>query len=175
MIRKALVRDLDEVEAIYHEVLDFEAANGSYTNWQKGLYPTKGDAEKALREGTLFVGEDEAGRLYGSIILNHIQPKEYGNIPWKISAENDDVLVIHTLCIRPNSSGKGYGREFVAFAEEYARKRWCKVIRLDTYEGNEPAIGLYSNLGYALAGKCLFHFQNVIWENLVCMEKSIQK
>lgn len=173
MIRKAVVKDLDEVEAIYHEVLDFEAKNGSYTNWQKGLYPTKMDAEKALREGTLFVGQDETGRIYGSVVLNHIQPKEYANIPWGIPAEDDDVLVIHTLCISPNSSGKGYGKEFVAFAEEYACKRRCKVMRLDTYEGNQPAIGLYSHLGYKLAGKCLFHFQNVIWENLVCMEKGL--
>ncbi|KXL51742.1 TDP-fucosamine acetyltransferase [Anaerotignum neopropionicum] len=174
MIRKALDKDLNEVEEIYHQVLDYEAGSVGYTNWQKDLYPTKADAKKALMEGTLFVGEDETGRLYGSIILNHLQPKEYGNIPWKIVVEDDEVLVIHTLCIRPNCSGKGYGREFVAFAQAYAQKLKCKTIRLDTYEGNLPAIRLYSHLGYQLAGKCLFHFQHLIWETLVCMEKKVE-
>ncbi|MDD4842795.1 MAG: GNAT family N-acetyltransferase [Anaerotignum sp.] len=173
MIRKALKKDLNEVEAIYNEVLNYEAAQVSYTNWQKGLYPTRADGEKALAEGTLFVGEDENGRLYGCVILNHIQPKEYDNISWKISAQSNEVLVIHTLCIKPNCKGRGYGKEFVAFSEEYARQLKCKAIRLDTYEGNLPAIQLYSRLGFALVGKCLFHFQNVIWETLVCMEKEV--
>ncbi|WP_304509007.1 GNAT family N-acetyltransferase [Anaerotignum sp.] len=173
MIRKALGRDLNEVAAIYDEVLDYEAASVSYTNWQKGLYPTRADGEKALAEDTLFVGEDKDGRLFGCVILNHIQPKEYENISWEIPGEVHEVLVIHTLCIRPDCYGKGFGREFVAFTEKYAQHLKCKTIRLDTYEGNSPAIGLYSKLGFRLSGKCLFHFQNVIWENLVCMEKRV--
>jgi ribosomal protein S18 acetylase RimI-like enzyme len=173
LIRKALEKDLKEVETIYNEVLDYEAAQVSYTNWQKGLYPTRADGEKALAEGTLFVGEDETGRLYGCVILNHIQPKEYDSISWEISAQANEVLVIHTLCIKPNCNGRGYGKEFVAFSEEHARQLKCKTIRLDTYEGNLPAIGLYSHLGFQLVGKCLFHFQNVIWETLVCMEKEV--
>lgn len=174
MIRKAQQKDLHEVEAIYDDVLAHEAANGSYTNWQKGLYPTRADAEKAFSEGTLFVGEDETGRLYGCVILNHLQPKEYANISWRILAEGDEVLVIHTLCIRTDCSGRGYGKAFVEFSQEYARKLKCKTIRLDTYEGNLPAVQLYSYLGYGLVGTCLFHFQNVIWETLVCMDKDLK-
>ena len=172
VIRKAEEKDLNGVEAIYNKVLEHEASTISYTNWQKGLYPTRTDAEKAFAEGTLFVGEEE-GEIFGSVILNHVQPKEYENISWEIPALGAEVLVIHTLCIPPDSKKKGYGRAFVAFAEEYARSLQCHVIRLDTYEGNKPAIGLYSKLGYRLAGKCLFHFQKVIWETLVCMEKDI--
>lgn len=173
LIRKATCRDIDQIEAIYNEVLDYEASTVSYTNWKKGLYPTRADGEKALKAGTLFVGEDKTGHLYGCVVLNHIQPKEYGVIPWKVQANGDGVLVIHTLCIRPNCSGRGYGKKFVDFSEKHARELNCKTIRLDTYEGNSPAIGLYSRLGYHLAGTSLFHFQNVIWETLVCMEKEV--
>lgn len=173
MIRKAMHKDIDQVEAIFNEVLDYEAGNVSYTNWQKGIYPTRVDGEKALTEGTLFVGENEKGRLYGCVILNHVQPKEYGVIPWRVQAKGNEVLVIHTLCIRPDCNGRGYGKEFVAFSQDYARGLGCKTIRLDTYEGNTPAIYLYSRMGYHLAGTSLFHFQNVIWETLVCMEKEV--
>ncbi|WP_352400264.1 GNAT family N-acetyltransferase [Anaerotignum sp.] len=173
MIRKATEKDLNEVEAIYNEVLDFEAANGSYTNWKKGLYPTRADGAKALADGTLYVGEDETGYLYGCVILNHIQPKEYDAIPWKVEAQGSEVLVIHTLCIRPDCNGRGHGKEFVLFVEAYARGLKCKTVRLDTYEGNKPAIQLYSRMGYELRGTSLFHFQNVIWETLVCMDKEI--
>ncbi len=173
MIRLAVQKDIDAVEQIFHRILDHEAETISYTNWVKGKYPTKADAQKALDAGTLYVGEDAQGRLYGSVNLNHIQPEEYGKIPWLYEAENNAVLVIHTLCIPPECAGRGYGREFVAFAENLAREKGCKAIRIDTYEGNIPAANLYQSLGYRLAGSTLFHFQNVIWETLICLEKKL--
>lgn len=173
MIRLATERDLDQAEEIYNEILDHEAETVSYTQWAKGLYPTRDVAKKALEEGTFYVGEDEKGRLYGSVNLNHIQPKEYAEIPWRFPAEGAEVLVIHTLAIRPSCAGRGYGREFVAFTEKLAKELGCKTVRLDTYEGNHPAESLYTKLGYQLMGRTLFHFQQVIWETLICMDKEV--
>lgn len=170
MIRKATMEDLQQVADIYDELLDYEANTVSYTNWQKGLYPTVEYAKQALEEETLFVGE-EAGTVYGCVILNQIQPPEYQNIPWSIQAAPEEVMVIHTLCIRPSCAGQGRGKAFVEFSEHYGREKGWKVIRLDTYEGNLPALNLYPGLGYRYAGLTKFHFQNVIWENLKCFEK----
>lgn len=49
----------------------------------------------------------------------------------------------------------------------------CRPIRLDTYEGNSPAIAFYSRLGYRLAGSTGFHFEGVIHEVPVCFEKAL--
>lgn len=174
MIRKAVQEDLNIVEEIYNEILENEEKTTSYTNWKKGLYPTITTAKNALEAGNLFVGEEEDKTLYGCVILNHIQPKEYKNIPWSIeNVKEKEVLVIHTLCIRPRNAGQGKGREFVDFAEKYGKEIGCKVIRLDTYEKNKPASMLYSKLGYRFVGSTLFHFENIIWEKLICFEKSI--
>lgn len=170
MLRLAKEEDLLQVEEIYHEILDKEASSISYTNWQKGLYPTIHNAREALEEGTLFVGEDK-GVMFGSVILNDIQPKEYDEISWQTPAEPEKVMVIHTLCIKPSESGKGRGKAMVEFCEEYARSQKMEVIRLDTYEGNKPASDLYSKLGYTYVGTTMFHFQNLIWEKLICFEK----
>lgn len=172
MIRKATAADLDGCEQVYEAHLDYEAAHVNYTNWQKGLYPTRATAQRALEAGTLYVDEED-GVITGCASLNHIQPAEYANIPWSIPAERDGVLVIHTLVIRPDCTGGGRGRRFVAFAEELARAQGCKVIRLDTYEGNEPARAFYPRLGYRYAGICEFFFENFIHENLVCFEKKL--
>lgn len=172
MIRKGTAADLDGCEQVYEEHLDYEAANTNYTNWAKGLYPTRATAEKALAAGTLYVDEED-GVIVGCANLNHIQPKEYANIPWSIPAEGDEVFVIHTLVFRPTHTGGGRGRRFVAFAEDLAKQQGCKVIRLDTYEGNEPAKAFYPKLGYRYAGITEFFFENFIWENLVCFEKSM--
>ena len=173
MIRKATQKDLSQVAEIYEELLDHEAATVSYTNWQKGLYPTEEYAAQALEQDTLFVGEDENCRLYGCVILNQIQPAEYANIHWNYSARPEEVMVIHTLCIRPSCAGRGYGKQFVAFSEDYARQHGWSVIRIDTYEGNLPALSFYPPLGYQYAGTTRFHFQNVIWENLTCFDKRL--
>ncbi len=172
MIRIATEEDLIQVEQIYNEILEYESQTISYTNWRKGLYPTIENARQALEHGTLFVGEDD-NSIYGCVILNQIQPKEYSNIEWKIKADSSEVMVIHTLCIRPSVHSKGKGKIMVDFCENYAQKLKLKVIRLDTYEGNIPASALYTKLRFSYAGITRFHFQNVIWENLKCFEKAL--
>ena len=172
MIRKGTAADLDRAEAIYHAILDYQAAHTNYTNWVKGLYPTRDTARKAVEAGTFFVLE-EAGQVVATANLNQIQPPEYAKIPWSLPARPEEVLVIHTLCVPPDQAGKGYGRAFVAFAEDYGRRLRCRVIRLDTYEGNQPAAAMYRKLGYRAAGITFFHFEGVIDENLLCFEKAL--
>lgn len=172
MIRIATLEDILEIEKIYNEILDYEEQTVSYTNWQKGLYPTVDYAQCAIDNNTMFVGEDEKG-IYGCVVLNSIQPKEYENISWITKAEPEEIMVIHTLCIRPSASGKGKARSMVEFSENYAKEKGYKVIRLDTYEGNIPAASLYPKIGYVYVGTTKFHFQNVIWENLKCFEKAL--
>ena len=105
-------------------------------------------ARQVLAEGTLYVGEDETGTLWGVVNLNGIQLPEYDQIPWKIPAEREQVGVIHTLVIHPTLSRRGYARQMVEFCEEESRRLGKAVIRLDTWEGNLPAKGLYEQFGF---------------------------
>ena len=104
--------------------------------------------------------------------LNSVQLPEYGAIPWTIPAAAEEVGVIHTLCIRPSCSGRGYARQMVAFCEAEARRQGRTVIRLDTWEGNLPANRLYPSLGYRYAGTAEFFFMGFVRENLNCYEKA---
>lgn len=172
-IRKAEMRDIDSVEKIYEEILDNEKNTGKvYTNWQKGLYPTRNDALKALEAGTLYVGELN-GEVTACVNLNHIQPPEYSKINWSVNACGNEVLVIHTLCIPPSQAGKSLGKQFVEFSEKLAGELGCRTVRLDTYEGNIPAASLYRKMGYTYTGSADFNFQNVIEEKLICFDKII--
>lgn len=172
IIRRANFDDVNNVEKLYNDVLDYEAENDSYTNWQKGLYPTRKYAETAISLGSLYVGI-ENDELVGSVILNHIQPEEYTKVNWKVKVEENDVMVIHTLCIKPNCRKMGFGTRFVDFSERLAKGYSCNVMRLDTYEGNIPAATLYTKLGYRYVGSVEVNFQNVIFETLKCFEKEI--
>ena len=173
MIRLANPSDLDAVAEIYEEILAAEDARPvSYTNWQRGKYPTRNTAEAALEAGTLWVGEED-GVVYGCVNLNGEQLPEYDAISWSIPAQPSEVGVIHTLVIRPSWSGRGKAREFVAFCEEELRRQGKKTVRLDTYEGNLPANTMYPRLGYRLAGATEFFFQGFIHEILNCYEKAL--
>lgn len=161
MIRVATADDIFEIENIYNEILNYEEQTVSYTNWQKGLYPTVDYAKRAIDDSTMFIGEDEKG-IYGCVILNSIQPKEYDNISWVITANPNEIMVIHTLCVRPSASGHGKSKIIMEFIDKYAKERGYKVIRLDTYEGNTPAAALYPKIGYNYVGTTKVHFQNLI-------------
>ena len=175
MIRLATEADLSQAASIYEEILTLEETSGPvYTNWQRGKYPTPDTARSAWEAGTLYVGQD-SGILWGVVNLNSIQLPEYDAIPWSIPAAPEEVGVIHTLCIRPSCSGQGRARQMVAFCESEARRQGCKVIRLDTWEGNLPANRLYPSLGYRYAGRAEFFFMGFVRENLNCYEKALQR
>ena len=43
------------------------------------------------------------------MILNSHQPAEYYDIAWVYDASDEEVMVIHTLCVPPSMSGRGLG------------------------------------------------------------------
>ena len=173
MIRLAVEADLPAVGRIYEEILDEEDKRpASYTNWQRGKYPTVAHARKAMEAGELWIAEEE-GDLYAAFVLNDVQLPEYDNIPWNFQASRDQVGVIHTLVVSPRWAGRGKARELVEFCEDESRRRGWMVMRLDTYEGNYPANQMYPKLGYRLAGATEFFFQGFIHEILNCYEKEL--
>ena len=139
MIRLANPSDLDALAEIYEEILAAEDARPvSYTNWQRGKYPTRDTAEAALEAGTLWVGEED-GAVYGCVNLNGEQLPEYDAIPWSVPAQPSEVGVIHTLVIRPSWSGRGKVRGVLALCEGALRPPGEKPDRLAIHVGNFPA------------------------------------
>ncbi len=151
-IRPGRAGDAEAAEGIYAALFDhYDQGAPNYTNWKRGLYPTGQDAEEALGAGTLHVGE-WGGQVVACVNLNHVQPPEYAKVGWSVGAQGDEVLVVHTLCVHPEFSGKGIARGIVAYAEEVGKALGCKTIRMDTFEGNVPATRLYLGLGFADLG-----------------------
>lgn len=169
MIRLARPSDLAAAAQLYADLFAHEAVHGTSTNWQPGIYPTPATAQRALAAGTLFVFE-EHGEILASMILNHLQPPEYAEQPWRIAAEGDRVLVIHTLCVRPSASGRGIGRRMIAFARRHARALDCAVIRIDTWAGNHRAATLYASEGFRYVGKARVLHEGAIDEELIFLE-----
>ena len=118
-IRRAQEKDLAAVERIYDAIHTEEEAGRACIGWEREIYPTRRTAEDALVRDDLFVEEAE-GRIVGTAIINRVQVDAYAEVKWLYPALDEQVMVLHTLVIDPDEKGKGYGREFVAFYEEYA-------------------------------------------------------
>ena len=82
-------------------------------------------------------------------------------------------MVLHTLTIDPNTGGKGYGKAFAAFYEQYARENGCSYLRMDTNARNKTARKMYAGLGYWEAGIMPCVFNGIPGVQLVCLEKKL--
>ncbi len=170
VIRKATAADVDAVEAIYEAIHTEEEAGRMTTGWIRGVYPTRRTAEDALALGTLWVLEDD-GKIRASAKIDQTQVDVYAVAPWKYPAADEDVLVLHTLVVHPQATGRGYAKAFVAFYESEARRRGCTVLRMDTNARNIPARKLYASLGYTEPGSIPCDFNGLKSVILVYLEK----
>ena len=171
MIRKATREDIPAVEALYDEIHTREEAGEVTTGWIRGVYPVRETAEAAVGRDDLFVQEDEDGRIIGTAILNQIQVDVYADGEWRYPAEDEEVMVIHTLIISGKAKGRGCGSEFLEYYEEYAREHGCPYLRLDTNARNRAAREFYRSHGYHEIGIVPTVFNGIPGVDLVLIEK----
>ncbi len=169
-VRKAIIDDIPTVEEIYNLLHEKEELKQTSIGWIRGVYPTKNTALDALKREDLFVLEDE-GVVVGSAIINKRQLDSYKNVSWIHKVPSDNVCVLHTLTISPICSGKGYGKFFLKFYEEYALKNGCNELRIDTNEKNSIARKMYKNNGYTEVGILKTDFNGIKDIGLVLLEK----
>lgn len=150
MIRQATPDDLGWIEDTYNEHFLYEKEHGAFTVFQRDVYPTRRDAEKAITDGAMYVCA-ENGRIAGSIIVDRVQPAEYGRVAWGNTLGEDEVMVVHLLLVRPSMAGRGVASALVGYAVELAQNNGCRAVRLDTGEQNLPAVSLYKKLGFQIA------------------------
>lgn len=146
MIRTATEKDIEGIARIYDAIHTLEERGTITVGWRREAYPTVLTAKDALARGDLYVYDD--GGVLAAAIINHQQLDCYRQGRWMTEASDDKVLVLHTLVIAPEASGRGVGTEMVAFYERMARLQGCIALRMDTQEKNVAARRLYARLGY---------------------------
>lgn len=172
MIRLATAADIPAVAAIYERIHDAEAAGRLTTGWLREIYPTERTAKVALAAGDLFVLE-AGGQIAAAARINREQVPVYAQVNWKYPARDDEVMVLHTLTVDPLLAGRGHGRAFLLFYEDYALEHGCPVLRIDTNEKNAAARAMYACHGYLESAILPTEFNGIPGVNLVCMEKRL--
>ena len=173
MIRKATDKELSQVAAIYHRILEQEEKGLTTTGWIRGVYPTEETAREAMEAGELFILlEDDV--VAAAAKINKEQVPEYQNAQWNYTdVTEEQVMVLHTLVVDPSFAGRGLGTQFVKFYEEYAKEQGCCCLRMDTNARNKSARRLYQHLGFREAGIVDCTFNGIVGVKLVCLEKML--
>lgn len=150
-IRKGNTQDIKELEELYNVLNETLEKGVNYPGWKKDVYPTREDAEKGIKKGTLHVATLK-DNIVGTIILNHEPEEAYQGVKWNFESDYSDVFVVHTFLVHPEYKQCGIGKQLMEFAEQYGKESNMRSIRLDVYEGNLPAIQLYKKCGYQYMG-----------------------
>ncbi len=174
MIRKATPADIAAILMIYDRILSEEENGRAAIGWVRGVYPTEATIRTGLAENDLYVMEENS-KVVAAARINQIQVPEYADAHWRCSdVSPGTVLVLHTLTVDPEQSGKGYGSAFVSFYEALAQQMHCPHLRMDTNARNAAARRLYAKLGYAEAGIVPCVFNGIPGVQLVCLEKNLE-
>lgn len=172
IFRKAVIGDIDAIADIYSDTHTLEESGKVTIGWVREIYPTRETAVAALDRGDLFVGVDDE-KIVGTAVINQVQVKEYYDGNWEFPADDSEVMVLHALVISPDEAGRGLGKAFVAFYEEYALLHGCHYLRMDTNEKNVRARALYKKLGFSERGNIPCTFNGIHGVQLILLEKKI--
>lgn len=167
-MKLATLNQLTKIKELYRNCrLGLQKA-GLADQWHD-FYPPISVIQQDIIAQTLFVLQNNKD-IMGVIVLNEVQFKGYEEVSWQYTAER--ILVIHRIAVDPAYQAKGYARQLLIFAENYAQKHNYQAIRLDAYSKNPRLLKFYSQMGYQRTKEVIFLGQP--WEYpFVCFEKSV--
>lgn len=94
-------------------------------------------------------------------------------MPWKLEAADDEVCVVHILCVAPEFQKKGIAARTMRDVIEMSRESGKKAVRLDAMKCNTPARRLYESLGFSTAAERNWHTENAGWTDFILYELEV--
>ena len=141
MIRKAEKRDVGRIIELLHQV------NMVHHVIRPDLfkpYTTKYDEqalEELLSDGNkpIFVFDDGVVQGYAFCQVTEVKDDQL--------LQDIKTLYIDDICVDETARGKHVGKALYDYVHDYALSIGCYNITLNVWEGNEPAICFYRNMG----------------------------
>lgn len=155
--------------AFYRHVTEDTPHMAEYCRWIYGLHPADDIIEDYIGQGSLYCAE-ENGSVVAAAAMTPYQEEDYHPVAWGVDARDDEVSVIHILCVDPSRQGHGLAKEMMRELIAVARAQGKKAVRLDALEGNAPAHLLYNSLGFVRRGRETWYACNLGMADFVLYE-----
>ncbi|BDS12569.1 GNAT family N-acetyltransferase [Aureispira anguillae] len=166
-IKTAEPNQLDSIVALYKSCGQDMLQKG-FDNWGAD-YPPVESVQKDIEDKQLYC-LIEGNKLLAVIVLDEKQPDQYKTVNWQFQASK--ILVVHRLAVAITERKKGYARQLMQFAEDYACQYNYPLIRLDAYSINHSLLKFYERLGYQSAKEAIYLGAN-IKHPFICFEKRL--
>ena len=141
MIRKASNKDIQRIIELLHQVNmvhhvirpDLFKPHTTKYNEQELEAMFKDDSKP------VFVYDD--GDVLGYAFCQTTEVKD------NLLLEDNKTLYIDDICVDEKARGKHVGKALYEYVRDYASSIGCHNITLNVWEGNNPAISFYKNMG----------------------------
>lgn len=142
-IRKAQMRDIDEIMNIYASAREFMRASGNPNQWGDG-YPSRELIEADIESGLSYIVEDE-GEIIACFFFKVGEDPTYVRIYEGEWIDGGEYGVIHRIAVKYN--GRGIIARVFEFCSEISRS-----IRIDTHRDNIPMQRALEKNGFTRCG-----------------------
>lgn len=168
-LKQVQPEELAAMTEFYRETIVHTKDMSIYGRWIYGLHPTEEMICGYIRSGVMYRCEKH-GQLCSAFALTPSQGSDYHETAWAVQLADDDVAVLHLLCVDPRYQRQGIGRGSMELAIGISREMGKKALRLDALACNTPAQRLYESLGFQKRGTAYWFASNVGWTEFYLYE-----
>ena len=141
MIRKASNKDIHRIIELLHQVnMVHHVIRPDLFKPHTTKYNEQ-ELEAMFKDNSkpVFVYDD--GEVLGYAFCQLTEVKDH------LLLEDNKSLYIDDICVDEKARGKHVGKALYEYVRNYARSIGCHNITLNVWEGNNPAISFYENMG----------------------------
>ena len=155
MIREATNNDLNRIVEITNACGKHMISQNIF-QWNKE-YPNLEVFKKDLENQSLYVIELES-KIVGCVCISEKMDAVYKEVKWLTPDSKN--MYVHRLAIDPKFQGKGLAIKLMSYAEDLAKTKDFKSMRLDTFSKNPKNNKFYNLQGYKKLGKIFYRSQS---------------
>ena len=169
---QAAEQDFQRITRFYRDVIAHTEHMDTRARWVYGKHPSDEMIQSYIRKGAMYYTEKEGCILSAAAVTP--QAADYHDSAWSVSLEDDEVSVVHLLCVAPEWQGKGVARMTMRQIMALSREMGKKAVRLDALACNTPAHRLYESLGFQKRDQRRWYADNVGWMDFFLYESVLR-
>ncbi len=141
MIRKANKNDIGRIIELLHQVnmVHHEIRPDLFKSYTTKYNEQELEALLDNDSKPIFVYDD--GEVLGHAFCQITDVKSHKLL------QDAKTLYIDDICVDEKARGKHVGKALYEFVRDYAKSIGCYNITLNVWEGNDPALSFYKNMG----------------------------
>lgn len=159
---KCKTDDFARITEFYKYAIDNSPTMETYGRWIYGQHPTDEMIKSYIDGGYMYYAQKDQ-TIIAAIALTPFQTEDYHSVNWSVSLNDNEVLVVHILCVNPSCQKQGIAKQIMEEVISLAKSIGMRAIRLDALCCNEPAHKLYENCGFTKRGIQNWYADNTGW------------